>query len=35
MLTLTLRPLMLTYLPTIADLRSARLDGEILSMVEG
>ena len=35
MITLTLRPLILTYLLTFADLRNARVDGEILSMAEG
>ena len=30
--TLTLRPPILTYRLTIADLRSARMDGEILSI---
>ena len=35
MITLTLRPLILTYLLTFADLPSARVDGEILSMAEG
>ena len=31
MITLTLRPLILTYLLTFADLPNARVDGEILS----
>ena len=34
-ITLNLRPLIVTYLLTIADLRRARVDGEILSMAEG
>ena len=35
MITLTLRPLILTYLLTFPDLPNARVDGEILSMAEG
>jgi hypothetical protein len=34
-LTLELRPLIVTYLLTIADLRRAPSDGEILSIAEG
>jgi len=34
-LTLELRPLIVTYLLTIADLRRASSDGEILSIGEG
>jgi hypothetical protein len=34
-LTLELRPLIVTYLLTIADLRRAPSDGEILSIGEG
>ena len=35
MITLTLRPLILTYLLTFADLQNARVDGEILSIADG
>ena len=34
MITLTLRPLILTYLLTFADLQNARVDGEILSIAD-